>query len=166
MAQNVSRIARQAQYAAEDSGAGAAAIRAGLDPMLRDIEVQSGMASGANVLQNRLFTGGDTSTAMGNYYAALATKLPAYVNRRRAFEAEEKKKAQSGGGGGTGAGMLLDPNYSPVYGLPPVEEYLPTIPNPSRDRMRALYAGLSRALTSRGPTPGRVTSRRVGAVAE
>jgi|GEM_PF-6091909 len=155
VAYNVSRIARGAQSTMKDYGSEADAIRSGLNPMLRDIEVQSGMVSGANVLPNRLFTNAPQATAMATYYDALANKLPAYVNARRAYDTAEKKKATSSTGTGTGTGMMTDPEYSPIAGLPPIAEYLPGVPNVGKARTQALYQKLSRALLaqSRGKQP-------------
>lgn len=135
VAYNVSRAARGAQYAVEDGSSAAEAIKSGLDPMLRDIEVQSGMAPGANVLQNRLLTSG-AGDAMGTYYSALASKLPAYVNARRAYEDEQKKKEKSGGGGGT----FQFPNFDfPVINLLPPQYYLPMTSTGVRGRTGPAY---------------------------
>lgn len=136
VAYNVSRTAREAQYAIEDGRSAAEAIRSGLDPMLRDIEVQSGMAPGANVLQNRLL--GDTaSSAMGTYYDALANRLPGYVNTRRAFEAEEKKKAAAAA---KAASTITMPNFNfPMQGLLPPQYYLPMTSTGVRGRTGPAY---------------------------
>jgi len=123
VAYNVSRIARGAQSTMEDYGSEAEAIRSGLNPMLRDIEVQSGMVSGANVLPNRLFTNAPQATALAAYYDALANKLPGYVNARRAYAAADKKKQT--------AGSSATPPYTSSYTtpptLPPVTAYLPNV---------------------------------------
>lgn len=161
VAYNVSRIARGAQSTMEDYGSEAEAIRSGLNPMLRDIEVQSGMVPGANVLPNRLFTNTPQATAMATYYDALANKLPGYVNARRAYEtAEKKKKATSSTGTGTGTGMMTDAGYSPIAGLPPIVEYLPGVPNVGKARTQTLYEQLSQALLaqSRSKQP---TARKI-----
>ncbi len=138
VAYNVSRTARGAQYAMEDYGNEAEAIRSGLDPMLRDIEVQSGMRSGANVLQNQLFTGGDKASTMAAYYEALASKLPGYVNARRAYETAEKKKAASGAGGG-GAGMMMPVGNYPMQNLLPPQYYLPMTSTDVRGKTGPAY---------------------------
>jgi hypothetical protein len=96
------------------------AIMAAADPMLRDIEVKSGMTEGANVLKSNLYAG--TGMAGQEAYAtALRNRLPSYVNNYRAYMEEQKKK-NSGSGDGGGASPL-----PPMYGsLPPVGSYFPT----------------------------------------
>lgn len=118
VAYNVSRIARGAQSTMKDYGSEADAIRSGLNPMLRDIEVLSGMVSEANVLPNRLLTNAPQATAMANYYNALANKLPGYVNTRRAYEEEQKKKNKNNTSPYTF-------NYTMPPTLPPLTAYLP-----------------------------------------
>lgn len=135
MAQNVSNIARKAQFTMEDAQAANQAIKAGLDPMLSDIEVQSGMVRGANVLPNRLFTSG-TGDTMGTYYAALASKLPAYVNTRRAYDEEQKKKNAGSSSGGT----FQFPNFDfPTIDLLPPQYYLPMTSTGVRGRTGPAY---------------------------
>lgn len=122
VARNVSRIARQAQYAVEDAQPEAEAIRQGLDPALRDIEVQSGMVRDANVLPNRLLTDGGAGATMSTYYSALANKLPGYVNARRAYEEALKKKKE-----GDGSDSPYTMNYMQPPTLPPITTYLPQV---------------------------------------
>lgn len=99
-------------------------MKMALDPMLRDIEAQSGMVRGANVLPNQLFTDSGRASAMTAYYQALASKLPEYVNARRAFEEDAKKKAAAAGGGG--GGMAMPQMYQmPMQSLLPPQYYLP-----------------------------------------
>jgi hypothetical protein len=161
---NISEIARRAQYLAEDQPEQAQAIRAGLDPMLRDIEVESGMVRDANVLPNRMY--GDTGAAgtMAAYYEALATRLPGYVNTRRAYEEElrkkkeaaEKKDEDTGGGGGDTMQM---PQYGmPLTGLRPPQFYLPQaalVPDIKRDTMYVTspYGAMPTGTISGKPTP-------------
>lgn len=139
---NVSEIARRAQYTAEDALPVAAAIRSGLDPMLRDIEVQSGMVRDANVLPNRMLPDTGMTGTMGTYYQALASRLPAYVNVRRAYEEDLKKKAEAqakkDAGGAGGADMQMPTFGMPMTNIRPPSYYLPQaalVPDIKRDTM-------------------------------
>lgn len=142
MAYNVSETARRAQWTAEDARAAAEAIKGGLDPMLRAIEERSGANPEARMLENRLVTD-TTGGTMGAYYSALASRLPAYVNARRAYQEEQAKKAAKaagGGGQGTGGAYQLPDEEMPLVNLMPPQYYLPMTNVDVRGRTGPAYA--------------------------
>lgn len=100
-----------------------AAIMAAADPMLRDVEVRSGMVPDANVLQANLMPS-DRLTAQEAYLTALRSQLPGYVNAYRAKLAEDAKKAKAASGSG-GGDVITPPSYN--YQLPPTTQYLPNV---------------------------------------
>lgn len=144
-----------------------AAVMASTPAMEEDIGVRSGAAPGAGVFKTNLYTGEQAAAADKAYMEALTRTLPKYVNAYRAYVAEQKKKTGSGGGGGgTGIPTGVVPGFSPAAALPPVEQYLPNVPDVAGSRTRDLYRGLSQALMSQRRSPGRVASRRAGAAVE
>ena len=128
-------IYKYAENARENIRTGAdqqAAIKASVDPMLRNIETRSGMVEGANVLQSNLYEGMGMA-GQDAYLTALRDKLPSYINNYRAYIEEQKDKNKGSGGDSNGI-MPIQPQYgqypSPgsYFPQPKMPEWMKSIP--------------------------------------
>ena len=99
-----------------------AAVVASTDPMLRNIEVQSGMAPDANVLKANLYTGANQANADQAYFEALTKALPNYINAYRDYKAAQAKTSSSG------SGSTTMPQMTPTYStFPSTMTYVPGV---------------------------------------